>query len=156
MKWNKNNLIGIVVFVSLTFVMSLATGSTEKPLATLGVNGSQTKIDFTKTVLPILRQSCFPCHVSDSYIPMPSVSSDIARKIRREAAKAQGDFEMGTQFPFLNELTARKQLEHLAKELKERKMPPETQKKLGVGAPLSEADRKVLLGWVSEVKGSMH
>lgn len=152
MKRYQINLYLIVLFASFTFAISLRAGTSEKPLAVSGTNGSQAKIDFSKTVLPILRESCFPCHVSGFYVPMPSITSDVARKIRKEAAKAQGDFEMGSQFPFSNELTAKKQLDHLAKELKEKKMPPESQKKLGVGLPLSDGNRKVLLEWVVQEK----
>ena len=108
-------------------------------------------IDFKKTVLPILQNSCFACHVSGTKVTLPT-DPDLAKKANKEIADAMEDFTMGNQFPFPCDEPVAKQIKHLEKTLSKGFMPPHSQTKLGLGSPLSDDDRKTLLAWVAQQK----
>ena len=76
----------------------------------------------------------------------------MAKKIKKETGDSLDDFPMGDQFPFPDEEPVAKQLKHLEKELSKGLMPPEAQAKLGLGLPLSDKNRKILLNWVDQQK----
>ena len=57
-----------------------------------------------------------------------------------------------TSSPSAGEDPVAKQLKHLEKELTKKMMPPDDQAKLGLGAPLSDKNRKILLDWVAQQK----
>lgn len=152
MKQSSKIQTACLFLVSLSSIVTLGAGPGDKTTSGERTGGNQIHIEFEKTILPILRQSCFPCHMPGSLVLPPSVSPDVARKMRKESFKAQGDFEMNERFPFPNDNPAHKQLDFLEKEIKEKKMPPESRKKLGIGVSLSDTDRRILLKWVAQEK----
>jgi hypothetical protein len=109
-----------------------------------------TPIDFNKTVLPILKNSCYACHVAGADKPYASKDPLVEKKIAKVVADGLDALTMGDKFPFPTEQNAGKQLHHLEKVLSKGFMPPESQAKLGLGLPLSDKDRKVLLNWVAQ------
>ncbi len=109
-------------------------------------------VDFTKTVLPILKDSCFACHVPGADKPYASKDPVIAKKIKKEVGDGLDALTMGSQFPFPDDQPVAKQLKHLEKVLTKSFMPPDSQAKLGLGLPLSDKNRKILLDWVAEQK----
>jgi hypothetical protein len=111
-------------------------------------------IDFHKTVLPILKSSCFACHVAGADKPYTSKDPAIEKKIQNAVSDGLDALTMGDKFPFPSEQSPGKQLHHLEKVLTKGFMPPESQAKYGIGQPLSDKDRKVLLKWVAQVQKS--
>ncbi len=105
-------------------------------------------IDFHQTVLPILKTSCFACHVPNATAPYAGTDPVIDTKIKKEIADALEDFTMGDRFPFPADEPTAKQLKHLEKELSKGFMPPDEQAKLGLGSAVSDKNRKILLDWV--------
>jgi len=113
-------------------------------------DNGQSLIDFKQTILPILKDSCFACHAPGAgYVGTDPV---VAKKIKKEIGDSLDDFPMGDQFPFPDAESVAKQLKHLDKELSKNLMPPEAQAKLGLGLPLSDKNRKILLNWVDQQK----
>lgn len=110
-------------------------------------------IDFKTTVLPILQNSCFACHVSGTQVTLPS-DPGLAKKAQNVMDHASQGFAMGNSFPFPNDESPAKQLNHLQKSLAKGFMPPKSQTKLGLGAPLSKQDRATLLAWVAQLQGA--
>lgn len=114
---------------------------------------STAPIDFHKSILPILKDSCFVCHVGGSYLaPYASTDPLLIKRIDKELGNALTDFPMGDHFPFPNDESISKQLSQLQKELSKNLMPPIAQNELGLGLPLSDQNRKILLKWVLQVK----
>ena len=111
------------------------------------------KIDFEKSVLPIMKKSCFPCH-APSLIDHVSVLPDpyFVKRQEVEIQHGQDDFVMGPQFPFPDDLTPKKQLDKMEKKLSKHKMPPETQKALKLGIDLTSLQRKLLLDWIVQTR----
>jgi len=107
-------------------------------------------IDFHQTVLPILKDSCFACHVAGADTAYASKDPAVEKMIKRESLNGVNDFPMSDQFPFADKDPATKQLEHLEKELSRSFMPPHAQDKLGLGLSLSDKNRQVLLEWVAQ------
>lgn len=117
---------------------------------TVFADNAPAPIDFHQTVLPILKDSCFACHVPGT--AYSGADSIMAKKIKKEIGDSLEDFPMGDQFPFPDEEPVAKQLKHLEKELSKGLMPPEAQAKLGLGQSLSDKNRKILLNWVDQQK----
>ncbi len=140
MKTQQTGLILSAVF-ALSATLSYADNTPAAP------------IDFNKTVLPILQSSCFACHVAGTKSNLPTDPA-LAKKANKEIADAIEDFAMGTQFPFPCDEPIDKQIKHMSKELSKGFMPPHSQTKLGLGAPLSDKDRKTLLTWIAHVNAS--
>src|SRR5271156_5220507 len=113
-------------------------------------------IDFHQTVIPILKDSCFACHVSGADAPYASKDPVLEKHIQKITGNGVEDFTMGEQFPFPDDDPAAKQLKHLEKELSKGFMPPAAQAKLGLGLPLSDKYRKILLNWVAQEKNNLH
>ncbi|HXL72710.1 MAG TPA: heme-binding domain-containing protein [bacterium] len=109
-------------------------------------------IDFHQTVLPILKDSCFACHVSGAAAPYAGSDPVMAKKTKKEVGDGLDALTMGDKFPFPDDDPASKQLKHLEKELSKGFMPPEAQAKLTLGLPLSDKNRKLLLDWVAQEK----
>jgi hypothetical protein len=118
--------------------------------------GGDAPLDFHKTILPILKDSCFACHVPGADAPYASKNPLVAKKIKKEVGHALENLTMGDKFPFVDEDPAAKQLKHLDKELTKELMPPDDQEKLGLGLPLSDKNRKILLDWVAQEKNNLH
>lgn len=112
-----------------------------------------TPIDFKTTVLPILKNSCFACHVSGTQVTLPS-NPMLAQKAQRAIDRASDKFPLGTSFPFPGDDSAVKQIHFLQKSISKGFMPPKFQAKFGLGAPLSDQDRKTLLSWVAQLQGA--
>ena len=110
-------------------------------------------IDFKTTVLPILKNSCFACHVSGTPVTLPP-DALLAKKAQNAIDRATEKFPLGTSFPFPGDDPAVKQIKFLQKSLSKGFMPPKSQTKLGLGAPLSDQDRKTLLSWVAQLKAA--
>lgn len=110
-------------------------------------------IDFKTAVLPILKNSCFACHVSGTQVTLPT-DPELAQKAQNAMNHATQKFAMGESFPFPNDEPAAKQLSHLQKSVSKGFMPPKSQTKLGLGSPLSDQDRKTLLAWVAQVQAA--
>lgn len=131
-------------FISVLFLTSFFINFTAF------ADSAPTPIDFHQTVLPILKDSCFACHIPGS--AYAGTDLVMAKKIKKEIGDSLEDFPMGDQFPFPDEEPAAKQLKHLEKELSKGLMPPEAQAKLRLGLPLSDKNRKILLNWVDQQK----
>ncbi len=110
-------------------------------------------IDFKTAVLPILQNSCFACHVSGTSVTLPA-DPDLAKKAQNEMDRAVDKFAMGASFPFPNDQSADKQINHLQKSVGKGFMPPKNQVKLGLGKPLSKQDRATLLAWVAQLQAA--
>ncbi len=121
-----------------------------------GARAGNTPIDFHQTVLPILKDSCFACHVPGADDPYASKDPLVAKKVKKEVGHALENLTMGDKFPFVDEDSPAKQLKHLDKELTKQMMPPDDQDKLGLGLPLSDKNRKILLDWVAQEKNNLH
>jgi|GEM_PF-2443016 hypothetical protein len=111
-----------------------------------------TPIDFHATIVPILKDSCFACHVPGAAAPYAGTDPVTAKKIKKEVGDGVDALTMGDKFPFADEDPAAKQLKHLEKELAKGFMPPKAQAKLSLGLPLSDKNRKILLSWVAQEK----
>ncbi len=103
--------------------------------------------DFSKTALPILRQSCFACHG-----PKPIDTDDIQNLDQRKntaklIADAQKVYPMGETFPFPGSLKPKLDLKQFSDSLQKNWMPPGTQKTLNLGRPLRDQAKKNLLDW---------
>ncbi len=103
--------------------------------------------DFSKTALPILRQSCFACHG-----PQPQGTDGIQdpalrKKAVKTIAKAQNELRMDITFPFPGSDNPKDDLKDMVRALQKGWMPPEIQKVLKFGQPLSAPDKKILLDW---------
>ena len=114
------------------------------------VKAGDANIDFNKTILPILKDSCFACHVPGGDAPYASKDPLLSKKIKKEVADALENLTMGDHFPFADEDSAAKQLKHLEKQLTKYRMPPNAQAELGLGLPLSDTNRKLLLKWITQ------
>jgi len=113
----------------------------------------QEKIDYKTAVLPVLQRSCFTCHESKTTQKILSSSDNgLGKKRAKEIGDAIGDFEMGPQFPFPDDRTPKTQLAKMERKLRHQAMPPDIQAKLKLGSPLSDADRDLLLGWISQIR----
>jgi len=135
----------------------------KKPLTSILLSGAfsviltacasaDTPIDFHKTIVPILKDSCYACHVPGAATPYAGQDPILAKKIKKEIGDGTNALTMGDKFPFADEDPAAKQLKHLEKELTKKMMPPDDQAKLGLGLPLSDKNRKILLDWVAQQK----
>jgi len=113
---------------------------------------ADTPIDFHKTIVPILKDSCYACHVPGADASFTSKDPIMEKKIKKDVGAGIDALTMGDKFPFPDEDPAAKQLKHLEKELTKRMMPPGDQAKLGLGLPLSDKNRKILLDWVAQQK----
>ena len=76
-----------------------------------------TPIDFHATIVPILKDSCFACHVPGAAAPYAGTDPVTAKKIKKEVGDGVDALTMGDKFPFADEDPAAKQLKHLEKEL---------------------------------------
>jgi hypothetical protein len=124
---------------------------------TLGfADPAPTAIDFHQTVLPILKDSCFACHISGGDAPYASKDPELEKHIQKIAGHGVDNLTMGDKFPFPSDDPAGKQLKHMEKELSKQLMPPKSQAKLGLGLPLSDKNRKILLDWVAQEKNNLH
>jgi hypothetical protein len=113
----------------------------------------QAKIDFKTGVLPVLQRSCFTCHESKTTQQILTQSDNgLGKKRAKEIGEAIGDFEMGPHFPFPDDRTPKAQLAKMERKLRHQAMPPDIQGKLKLGSPLSDADRDLLLGWISQAR----
>jgi hypothetical protein len=121
-------------------------------LAWTACASADTSIDFHKTIVPILKDSCYACHVPGAAAPSVSQDPILLKKIKKEIGDGVNALTMGDKFPFADDDPAAKQLKHLEKELTKQMMPPEAQAKLGLGLPLSDKNRKILLDWVAQQK----
>jgi hypothetical protein len=111
------------------------------------------KIDFQASVLPILRRSCFTCHAPNaSPTPVPPGDDFLAKRRETEIKDGLDAMEMGDQFPFPDDRPADRQLTLMEKKLRRRQMPPEAQKKLGLGVPLSDQETRLLLDWIGQAR----
>jgi uncharacterized membrane protein len=113
----------------------------------------QPKIDYKTAVLPVLQRSCFTCHESKTTQQILAQSENgLGKKRAKEIGDAIGDFEMGPQFPFPDDRTPKTQLAKMERKLRHQAMPPDNQTKLKLGSPLSDVDRDLLLGWISQAR----
>jgi hypothetical protein len=143
---------------SSNFRRTLALGIVLGTLPALGAPGTEApapraKIDFVKSVLPVLQKSCFPCH-APSLCAQPAIPPDPVLIKRQEVEISHGKdaLEMGEKFPFPDDRTPQKQMDKLEKVLRRDLMPPDNQKKLGLGSPLTETDRRILMDWISQLR----
>jgi hypothetical protein len=113
-------------------------------------------IDFHQTVLPILKDSCFACHVPGANAPYTGQDPVLAKKIKKIVGGGLDALTMGDKFPFVDDDPADKQLKHLQKELSKGFMPPRSQAETGLGLPLSDKNRKILLDWVAQEQKNLH
>ncbi len=131
----------LVILVSLLFLLAVPVKASPK-------------IDFKKTVLPVLQNSCFACHNNTTGAP-DNVSPSVLKKMNKVISDGTEDFSMSETFPFNNDEPLAKQIKHLEKEISKGFMPPDEQAKYHLGAPLSDKDRKTLLDWVAQEKASL-
>ena len=135
-------------FISLLFLAAFSMIVNSQAFA----DTAPASIDFHKTVLPILKDSCFACHAPGSDASNTSKDPILVKKIKKEVSDGLEALTMGDKFPFADDDPAAKQLKHLEKELSKGFMPPEAQAKLKLGLPLSNKNRKILLDWVAQQK----
>lgn len=143
---------------SVNWRRALALGVALGALPSFGAPGPETpkppaRIDFEKSVLPVLQKNCFACH-APSLGAEPSRPSDpvLVKRQEVEIEDTEDAIEMGKQFPFPDDRTPQKQMDKMEKKLRRRQMPPETGKKLGLGDPLSEENRRLLLDWIVQLR----
>ncbi len=112
--------------------------------------------DFTKSALPILRQSCFACHGPKPNNPDSIQDPDLRKKAIKTIIMAQREFPMAETFPFPDSDDPPEDLKLLAKILKKGLMPPKDQKQYNFGSPLAEKEKKALLDWVARCQKVLH
>jgi tetratricopeptide (TPR) repeat protein len=112
-------------------------------------------VDFKKDVSPILKNSCFACHVSDNDISTPVSDSVFEHRRQKEILNGIDSFPMGGQFPFPDDRPPLKQLDKMEKMIVKLRMPPEAQEKFHLGTPLSDVDRQLLLDWVAQTRKTL-
>ena len=134
----------------LSFLQIPVLQATDAPVTTSGSPSSLTlSSGYSKVALPILKQSCFACHgpqaqASDKLPP------DLRKKAVKAVTKAQNQFPMADTYPFPGGGDPKDDLKDFSKSLKKGWMPPESQKILNLGQPLSDSDRKILLKWAAK------
>jgi hypothetical protein len=106
--------------------------------------------NYVKSVLPILKQSCFACHGPQPQSLDRIQDAALKKKVKKVIDSAQAMLQMEDQFPFSGDDNPKQDLKDMAKALKKGWMPPEEQKKFNLGTPLSETDKKILLNWVEK------
>lgn len=131
----------------------LSLGLLSPALADNAAPATASPIDFKTTVLPILQNSCFACHVPGTQVTLPT-DPDLAAKAKKQIDHATDKFAMGDKFPFPNDDTTEKQIHHMQKTIYKGFMPPKSQVKLGLGSPLSDQDRKTLLAWLDQLQSA--
>jgi hypothetical protein len=140
------------VYAKNTFVSVSFLAFVLMPFTAFADNPSP--VDFHPTVLPILKDSCFACHIPNGAPPYAGTDPVLAKKIKKEIGDALEDFTMSDTFPFPTGDPSAKQLKELGKELSKGFMPPDAQAKLGLGLGLSDKNRKVLMNWVAQQKAT--
>jgi hypothetical protein len=146
-RFEKNfTLIILIAFYSSVFLATFFT------ILNAFAETAPGKSDFQQTVLPILKDSCFACHAPGETATYTGSDEVLAKKIKKEVSDGTEDFPMGRQFPFPDDESTATQLKHLEKELSKGLMPPEAHEKLGLGQPLSDPNRKILLNWIDQQK----
>jgi hypothetical protein len=138
----------IVLFISAVLMPQILLADT--------IDKAALQADFSKTALPILQQSCFACHG-----PKPQSTDNIKdpglkKKADKTIAKAQKEFSMAETFPFPASDEPKDDLKDIVKSLQKGWMPPKSQKKLGLGQPLSDQDKKALLDWAARAQKSLN
>jgi hypothetical protein len=103
--------------------------------------------DYSKTALPILRQSCFACHGPKPQNTDTIQNPDLKKQTDKAIAQAEKEFPIGETFPFPGILKLKADLKEFLNSLKKNSMPPKSQKSLNLGQPLSDQDKKTLLDW---------
>jgi hypothetical protein len=128
------------------------------PKAILAGTGDSENLqaDYSKTALPILRQSCFSCHG-----PKPQSTDDIQNPALKKQTfkmiiKAQKHFPMADTFPFPDSDDLKDDLKTFSKSLRKGWMPPALQRTLHLGQPLSDKDKKTLLDWAARTQKALN
>jgi len=111
--------------------------------------------NYVKTVLPILKQSCFACHGPKPQNLDRILDPDLRKKSKKVIDSAHDMLQMEERFPFSGDTNPKQDLRDMSKALKKGWMPPEEQKKFNLGSPLSDADRKTLLDWVAKSRKAL-
>jgi hypothetical protein len=106
--------------------------------------------NYVKTVLPILRQSCFACHGPKPQSLDLIQDPDLRKKGKKVIDSAQAMLQMEERFPFSGDDNPKQDLKDMSKSLKKGWMPPEEQKKFKLGIPLNDADKRIILNWVEK------
>lgn len=119
-------------------------------------NNGSIQVDFSKTALPILQQSCFACHGPKPQSTDNIQDPDLKKKAIKVIAKAQKEFTMSEIFPFPESDSPKDDLKDISKSLQKGWMPPKSQKTLNLGRPLSDQDKKALLDWASRTKKAIN
>jgi hypothetical protein len=146
----------LLFLVSSLYFSYLQTPAFGDPASDTPAKNNPTPVasDIPKTVLPILRHSCFACHAPDPNWSLTISDLNVLKKIQKELKDSTDDFQMGLRLPFPNGTPVQKQLTLMERELRRHTMPPDAQKKLNLGNPLSDSDRKFLLDWVTQLISS--
>jgi len=119
-------------------------------------NNGSIQADFSKTALPILQQSCFACHGPKPQSTDSIQDPDLKKKADKMIAKAQKNFLMAETFPFPESDDPKDDLKDISKSLQKGWMPPKSQKKMNLGQPLSDPDKKALLDWAARAKKALN
>jgi|HubBroStandDraft_1064217.scaffolds.fasta_scaffold556635_1 hypothetical protein len=106
--------------------------------------------NYVKTVLPILKQSCFACHGPKPQSFDLIQDPDLRKKGGKSIDSAQAMLQMEGRFPFSGDENPKQDLKDMAKALKKGWMPPEDQTKFKLGTPLNDADKRIILDWVEK------
>jgi hypothetical protein len=106
--------------------------------------------NYVKTVLPILRQSCFACHGPKPQSLDLIQDPNLMKKGKKAIDSAQAMLQMEERFPFSGDDNPKQDLKDMSKSLKKGWMPPEEQKEFKLGVPLNDADKKIVLDWVEK------
>jgi hypothetical protein len=110
---------------------------------------------YVKTILPILKQSCFACHGPQPQSLDLIRDPDLRKKIKKTINSAQAMLQIEEHFPFSGDDNPKQVLKDMSKALKKGWMPPEEQKKFNLGTPLSNADKKIILDWLENSRKAL-
>ncbi len=139
----KNLLSKVLLCIGLFLPQALLADTT---------SSENLQVDFSKTALPILQQSCFACHGPKPQSTDNIQDPNLKKKADKIIAKAQKEFNMAQTFPFPESDSPKDDLKDIYKSLQKGWMPPKSQKTLNLGQPLSDKDKKVLLDWASRTQ----
>ncbi|HUO57066.1 MAG TPA: hypothetical protein VMV05_02715 [bacterium] len=110
--------------------------------------GDRANLEYAQKILPILKNSCFDCH-SPGAMDQVKVKDPVRRKkIQGILKKAHFQYPMEETFPSAGDEDPADSLGHFIKSIQKGVMPPAKGRKLyGLGKPLSDPDKKILLAW---------
>lgn len=138
----------VIVVFGINFSFADDQGAAQVPAQIL----AEIVESYQSTVEPIFRKSCLDCHGQAQHLPWYFSIPGPKQLIEHDIKEAKENIDMTKGFPFKGKASVKELTTSIQDVIEDNSMPPFRYRLLHWNSKMTDAEKKIILKWISETE----